>query len=236
MKWEKSANSKVYAILYNQMLEVFSVDSETPTSTCVFDTLTASFDFVGASDICVADIEGNLLILSNILSEETISLRLVKTKFPRFREVKSCFNQAANDNQGEYSFVATISTDCKVGFWSLKRLLDGDQDLELNEMKADRVIKSKNRLTCLAINNLDDYFVKHKLLGKRSLQEQESQHNQSSSDESPEQEDSPEESGEDSIDDSAEESPEESDEESMVSDDSPGEESSSEEQERPMKK
>jgi len=50
-----------------------------------------------------------------------------------------------------------ISTDCKISLWSCARLIAYDQDVDLEEMKADRVIKCKNRLTCLAFNNLNEY-------------------------------------------------------------------------------
>jgi hypothetical protein len=36
------------------------------------------------------------------------------------------------------------------------------QDLDLNEIKAERVIKAKSKLTSVAINNLADYQIKPK--------------------------------------------------------------------------
>ena len=67
-------------------------------------------------------------------------------------------------------------------------MFEWDQDVDLGEMKADRVIKGKNRMTCIAINNLNEYYIKPKsLLGKRKADELESDENdesQSSSDQS----------------------------------------------------
>ena len=52
---------------------------------------------------------------------------------------------------------------------SCDRVLEFQDDL--TELKADRVVKSKHRLTCLAINTLDFKKGKKSLLGKRDKQE-----------------------------------------------------------------
>mmetsp|Transcript_2922 Transcript_2922/g.4960 ORF Transcript_2922/g.4960 Transcript_2922/m.4960 type:complete len:120 (+) Transcript_2922:658-1017(+) len=97
VKWER-ASGQLYAILYNRMLEVYNLTDETgeqgqeeACSTCVFEVLVQSFDFVGRSEIVVADVEGNLCLISGILSDETLTMKLIKTKFPRIRQVKSSF-------------------------------------------------------------------------------------------------------------------------------------------------
>ena len=47
--------------------------------------------------------------------------------------------------------------DSKVAIWHCDRILQFQDDLE--EIKANKVVKSKWRLTCLAINNLKDFKV-----------------------------------------------------------------------------
>ena len=57
VKWEAS-EGKIYGVLYNKMLEIYSVGSEDnePVSTCIFDVLVSSFDFIGESSVVVSDI------------------------------------------------------------------------------------------------------------------------------------------------------------------------------------
>lgn len=62
--------------------------------------------------------------------------------------------------------MASISTDCKLAIWSCEKLSEFTEDLE--ELKADRVVKSKTRLTSIAINNFGD----SKVLGKRSREDE----------------------------------------------------------------
>ena len=157
VKWEPK-EGKIYAILYKKMLEVFNVEDEKACSTAIFDVISTSFDFIGTNQICVANEQGNFTILKNIQNDDSIQLNIIHTKFPRIRQIKTCFSQ------GNFNFLAAISTDCKLSIFSCDRLLAFSEDLE--ELKADRVVKSKTRLTCLAINNLNE--VK---LGKREKSE-----------------------------------------------------------------
>ena len=50
IKWEPS-ESKIYAILYRRMIEVFNVEDESggehPCSYSIFDSVASSFDFIG---------------------------------------------------------------------------------------------------------------------------------------------------------------------------------------------
>ena len=57
-----------------------------------------------------------------------------------------------------------------MAIWNCDRLLEFVDDL--SELKADRVIKSKHRLLCLAINTLDHKDKKAKILGKRTKEQQ----------------------------------------------------------------
>ena len=68
--------------------------------------------------------------------------------------MKTCFTK------GEFQFLASISTDYKLAIWRCENLLNFSEDLE--ELKADRVVKSKTRLTCISISNLNEIK-----LGKR---------------------------------------------------------------------
>jgi hypothetical protein len=92
--------------------------------------------------------------------------------------------------------MSALSTDCKMGIWSCERLLTFQEDL--TELKADRVIKSKHRLTCLAINNLPKQKSKDKgVLGKRTKEDQEA--NESDNSDELEYPDEPDEGGEDEL-------------------------------------
>ena len=50
--------------------------------------------------------------------------------------------------------MTAVSTDCKLAIFTCEKLLNFSEDLE--ELKADRVVKSKVRMTCVAINNLSE--------------------------------------------------------------------------------
>ena len=93
-------------------------------------------------------------------------MNLIKTKFSRIREIKAQFSIIHN----KYNFIAGISTDCKLALWSCADLLEFDKDLE--DLKPARIVKSKQRLTCIAINNMEELLDKDRaeeqaLLGKR---------------------------------------------------------------------
>jgi hypothetical protein len=47
--------------------------------------------------------------------------------------------------------LTSISTDSRIGIWNCNKILEFDEDLA--ELKPEKTIKSKNRLTCLAISN-----------------------------------------------------------------------------------
>jgi hypothetical protein len=94
-------------------------------------------------------------------------MNLIRTKFPRIREIKACHSVLLN----KYNYLSGISTDSKLALWPCSDLLNFDKDLE--ELKPAKTIKSKQRLTCLAINNMEEILknnatkVSKKLLGKR---------------------------------------------------------------------
>ena len=139
------------------MLEVYAVEDEKPKNNAIFDVNSTSFDYISPTQICVSNEQGNFTILKNITS--SIAINIIHTKFPRIRQIKTCFD-------GSFQFVASISTDCKLAIWSCEKLSEFTEDLE--ELKADRVVKSKTRLTSIAINNFGD----SKVLGKRSREDE----------------------------------------------------------------
>ena len=93
--------------------------------------------FVGTKSLVISDESGNLIILKNVHKQKKLSMNLIKTKFPRIREVKSSFSEINN----RYNFLAAISTDCKLALWSCKDLLSFEKDLE--DLKPARIVKSK---------------------------------------------------------------------------------------------
>jgi hypothetical protein len=156
VKWEPSAGN-IYSILFRKMLEIYAVEDEKPKSCTIFDIISTSFDYISPSQICVSNEQGNFTILKNITSDH-IGINIIHTKFPRIRQVKTCFD-------GTFQFLSSISTDCKLAIWSCDKLSNFTEDLE--ELKADRVVKSKTRLTSIAINN----FGETTMLGKREREE-----------------------------------------------------------------
>ena len=48
-----------------------------------------------------------------------------------------------------------ISTDCRIGIWDGQRILDFEEDL--GELKANRVIKTKDRLTSICISDFSKF-------------------------------------------------------------------------------
>ena len=130
------------------MIEVFDTETDGPCVCNIFDLEATSFDFIDENSLAVSDIEGNFTVLSNIRSPADLKLSIIKTKFPRIRQVKSHFT-----SEGSYQFLVSISTDHKIAFWSCDRLLAHESD-DLEEMKADKVVKSQHRLTCIGINDL----------------------------------------------------------------------------------
>uniref|UniRef100_A0A7S3N0Z7 Uncharacterized protein n=1 Tax=Strombidium inclinatum TaxID=197538 RepID=A0A7S3N0Z7_9SPIT len=180
------------------MLEVFDTqaDNGKEVSQCLFDIETTSFDFISEDAILVSDVQGNFTLAKGVLKQSSLRISIVQTKFPRIRQVKSSFSGLAGKEH--YQYVASISTDMKIAFWSVQKLLALEGGDLLEEVKADKVIKSKHRLTCLAINNLNEMKVKksqlleaqaeEKLLGKKREREEEVSSEDESDDESGEEE------------------------------------------------
>ena len=54
----------------------------------------------------------------------------------------------------QFEYVSAITLDSKVAIWHCDRIMHFQDDLE--ELKPNKVVKSKWRITCLAINNLKD--------------------------------------------------------------------------------
>ena len=71
VKWEPSKSSS-YAILYNRMLEIYNLadpcGSDQACATAIFDKTVCCMEFIGDTTIVVSDMEGNLIVLKNILS------------------------------------------------------------------------------------------------------------------------------------------------------------------------
>ena len=173
--------------MYRRMLEVYDLaepkaqsgakagasksGGDTPCSSVILDFPATSFDFIGNNKLVISDEKGNLIVLKNIHKAEKLRMNLIKTKFSRIRQVKTCRNK---DDQ--FSFMAAVTTDSKMALWPCQALLEFKNDLE--ELKPTKVVKSKQRLTCLAMNNLDTISTKSpsdkkdkKLLGKRQREE-----------------------------------------------------------------
>ena len=167
--WEPS-QGQLFCILFNNLLEVFNVNDESaadlPCSFSVFDIQLTSVAFIGVDSLVASDVEGNLQVLSNIKSQEGLGLKTINTKFERIRQGKCLYEQSSK----QFQFLAAISTDSRIAVWDRKRISEFDHDL--GELKADRVVKAKDKLTCLQITDFSHLSIKKtKLLGKRTHQQ-----------------------------------------------------------------
>jgi protein MAK11 len=177
VKWEPS-KGELFCVLFNNMIEVYNVNdasgAELPCSRAVFDVQLTSIDFIGESSIVASDISGNLQILSRVDDQAKLALKQVTTKFERIRQVKVHYESATS----KFQFLVALSTDGRFGIWDAARLLSSEEDL-LVSLKADKIIKVKDKLTCVAIS---DFSVKTKgkgekvTLGKREREQSESDH------------------------------------------------------------
>ena len=154
VKWEPS-KGEIYAVLYNRMIEIYNPSNTTngdrPCASAIFDNTVVSFDYISASSLVVSDTEGNLIVIKNIEDDSKLDLHIFRTKFTKIREVKTSYNRQLN----QFEYIGGVTLDSKVAIWYCNTISDFNEDLE--ELKPNKVIKSKWRLTCLCINNLKDF-------------------------------------------------------------------------------
>jgi WD40 repeat protein len=154
VKWEPSAGV-MYTVLYTRMIEIYDPSNketgDKPCASAIFDSNVVSFDYISANSLVVTDTEGNLIVIKNIENDEKLDLHIFRTKFTKIREVKTSYNRQLN----QFEYISGVTLDRKVPIWYCSTICDFDEDLE--ELKPNKVIKSKWRLTCLAINNLKDF-------------------------------------------------------------------------------
>ena len=119
VKWEPSKSSS-YAILYNRMLEIYNLadptGSDQACATAIFDKTVCCMEFVGQETIVVSDMEGNLIVLKHILSQETLQMNIFRTKFPKIRSLKTFYNRKS----AKFEHVVGVSTDSKIAIWTCK--------------------------------------------------------------------------------------------------------------------
>ena len=97
-------------ILFTRLLEIFSIEQDTPIHSVEFDTSQTSFDFISPTEIVVADDKGRITLLTNISSEENIAMKIIETGFSRIKSIS-----AAPD----FSFFVTlVSDDNSAAFWN----------------------------------------------------------------------------------------------------------------------
>lgn len=88
VQWEPSKGQK-FAILYNNLLEVYNVDDATgadkPCSLAVYDIQLTSLAFVSDDSLVLSDQEGNIHLMENIHDQSKLSLKQINTKFSKIR-------------------------------------------------------------------------------------------------------------------------------------------------------
>ena len=78
-------------------------------------------------------------------------MNIFRTKFSKIRQVKTFYNKVSD----KYEHLCGVSTDSKIAIWTCEKILNFDSDLE--ELKPTKIVKSQWRLTCIGINNLQEY-------------------------------------------------------------------------------
>ena len=137
------------------MLEIYNpsitANGDKPCASAIFDSTVVSFDYISATSLVVSDTEGNLIVIKNIEHDENLDLHIFRTKFNKIREIKTSYNRQLN----QFEYITGVTLDSKVPIWYCSTISAFDEDLE--ELKPNKVIKSKWRLTCMCINNLKDF-------------------------------------------------------------------------------
>ena len=112
VKWEPTKGD-IYAVLFEKKIDIMGTDSDKPKSSISADVNFVCFEFVNHEEVIIADVNGRLNYVKGINSEETISVSIVSTKSPRFRDMKYIPNS---------NFVCTISTEGQINFWELDKI------------------------------------------------------------------------------------------------------------------
>lgn len=86
IKWEPSSGL-VYAVLFDRLLEIYTVESDGPLHQVNFDSVQTGFDFLSPTELVVCDDLGRLTYLKDVDKEGGISMRIVETTYKRFRMV-----------------------------------------------------------------------------------------------------------------------------------------------------
>ena len=80
VRWENKKGTS-YCVLFSRLLEIYSVSDDEPMHSITFDTNQRGFDYLSESELIVCDDKGRLTLLQDIESEETISMRIIETKY-----------------------------------------------------------------------------------------------------------------------------------------------------------
>lgn len=71
VKWEPR-QGQLYAVLFDRLLEIFSVDSDEVLHQISFDTIQTGFEFVTSDSVVVTDEKGRLTLLTKVDKPESI--------------------------------------------------------------------------------------------------------------------------------------------------------------------
>lgn len=71
VKWEPRLG-KMYAVLFDRVLEIYNVESEELLHKISFDTQQTGFDFVTSTSIVVSDDKGRLTLLTQVDKSDTV--------------------------------------------------------------------------------------------------------------------------------------------------------------------
>lgn len=109
--WEPT-KGKQYAVLFNRVLEVYSVNEDEPVHAVTFDTNQTSFTYVGETQLVVSDDKGRLSVFFGVDKKDGVEMRLIKTDYTRFKSLQ------ASPDQSFFSVV----TNSSIAFWGTEAL------------------------------------------------------------------------------------------------------------------
>ena len=113
MGWEP-VSGRLYAVLFDRMLEIYTVEGDGPLHQVSFDSVQTGFDFLSPTEIVVCADLGRLTYLKDIDKEDGISMRIVETTYKRFRMV-------ATSPDREFF---TALTNESITFWNILSFRD----------------------------------------------------------------------------------------------------------------
>ena len=119
MRWEPK-HGNLYCVVFSKLLEIFSVDDDSPLHSVSFDTEQTSCDFISESSVIVSDCKGRLTLFTDVNDPEKMQMRIIQTDSNRIKQVKSSPDQ---------KFFTTLSAN-SLEVWDSEILINASKPAE----------------------------------------------------------------------------------------------------------